>query len=143
MKAFRFTLFVAVLALLMPLTGVKASVAVPASASRTELMNKVNSKADVKTTKFQKSFVAKKVSKMIAKRLAKSKAGGNIDLADPVEKWMWFWIFGWGAGLLFYIIAAASVLTTGFGIFGLLGLLCTLFGTISLVIWIVKKFGGA
>ena len=79
------------------------------------------------------------------KRLSKfekffKKAG--IDLQDPVNKWMWFWIFGWGAAIVLSIIGAIAItsLSTGFGIWYLLASLCGLFGSVSLVIWIVKKF---
>ncbi len=69
---------------------------------------------------------------------------GGIDLQDPVKKWMWFWILGWGAAILLYIIASVVVVGTygtGFGIatlLSLLGTICGLFGTVSLVMWIVK-----
>jgi Flp pilus assembly protein TadB len=79
------------------------------------------------------------------KRLSKfekffKKAG--IDLQDPVNKWLWFAIFGWGAAVVLWIISAAVVTTTltGFGIWALLGTLCSLFGTVAFVIWLVKKF---
>lgn len=70
-----------------------------------------------------------------------SKSG--IDLQDPVNKWMWFWILGWGAGLVLSIIAAATISTGSIGSFGLIWGLATLaylFGTISLIVWLVKKF---
>ncbi len=70
-----------------------------------------------------------------------SKSG--IDLQDPVNKWMWFWILGWGAGLVLTIIAAATVASGSVGSFGLvygLASLAFLFGTISLIVWLVKKF---
>ena len=67
----------------------------------------------------------------------------GIDFQDPVNKWMWFWIFGWGAALVLSIVGAATVATGSVGSFGLIYLLaslCGLFGTISLVVWLVKKF---
>ena len=70
-----------------------------------------------------------------------SKSG--IDLQDPVNKWMWFWILGWGAGLVLTIIAAATVASGSLGGFGIvygLASLAFLFGTISLIVWLVKKF---
>src|SRR5688572_18358736 len=30
---------------------------------------------------------------------------GGLD--DPVDKWFWFWIIGWGAGIVLTVIAAA------------------------------------
>lgn len=72
----------------------------------------------------------------------------GVDFSDPVDKWMWFWIFGWGAGLLLTILAPILFVSTGSltglgaaGIIWLLASLAYLFGTVSLVIWLVKKFG--
>ena len=70
----------------------------------------------------------------------KKKYDAGIDFQDPVNKWMWFWIFGWGAGLLLSILGAATLFSGG-GILWILSYLCWLFGTVSLVIWLVKKFG--
>jgi hypothetical protein len=84
------------------------------------------------------------------KRMAKlerlfKKAG--VDFKDPVNKWMWFWIFGWGAAIVLSVIATAAAVggafSGGFGIWyalALIGWAAGLFGTISLVIWLVKKF---
>jgi hypothetical protein len=76
------------------------------------------------------------------------KRGADVDFSDPVDKWMWFWIFGWGAGILLTILApilfVSTASVTGLGAAGILWLLASLaylFGTVSLVIWLVKKFG--
>jgi hypothetical protein len=53
-----------------------------------------------------------------------------IDLKDPVNKWMWFWIFGWGASIVLLALPGVWILSS----------LAGLFGTVSLVIWLVKKF---
>jgi hypothetical protein len=54
-----------------------------------------------------------------------------IDFKDPVDKWLWFWIFGWGLGIVFLFIP----------VFGwILSSLFFLFGSISLIVWLVKKF---
>jgi hypothetical protein len=89
-----------------------------------------------------------KLEKKLNKRGKSLKALG-IDLSDPVDKWMWYWIFGWGGALVLYIIASAIATGgiysgTGFGIaalFATLGSLVGLFGTVALVIWLLKKFG--
>jgi hypothetical protein len=74
----------------------------------------------------------------------------GVDFKDPVKKWLWFAVLGWAAGLVLYIIAVATAVGTvstgtgaGLGISAILGILgwaCFLFGGISFVIWLVKKF---
>ncbi len=83
-----------------------------------------------------------RVDRFLAKRGLDRPAG--MDLQDPVKKWMWFWILGWGAAIVFYILASVLVVGTGGAGFGvatllsLLGSICGLFGTVSLIMWIVK-----
>ena len=92
------------------------------------------------------SFLSPKATKKQArleKRIAKMQkraAAQDIDFKDDTQKWMWFWIFGWVLALILPIV---GLLTGGLGgaavltaIAGLLGL----FGTVSLVIWLIKKF---
>jgi len=50
----------------------------------------------------------KRITKINAKRAAKGKP--QIDFSDPVDKWMWFWIFAWGGALVLSILAAACFL---------------------------------
>lgn len=87
------------------------------------------------------SWVKKKTVKLVNKVKA---IGG---LGDPVDKWFWFWVIGWGAAIVLSIIAAAVVVggafTGGFGIGAILYLiayLAGLFGSVSLIVWLVKKF---
>ncbi len=63
-----------------------------------------------------------------------------FSLDDPIGKWLVYACIGWGAGLLLYIIAAATLTTSGFGILYLLGSLLSLFGSVAFVVWLVKKF---
>ncbi|MEI6409051.1 MAG: hypothetical protein WCR52_06695 [Bacteroidota bacterium] len=88
------------------------------------LMAKIEKRMEKKMAKFQKR---------IAKKIAEGK---KIDFQTEPDKWMWFWIFGWGAGFLLYsfgyFIAAP---------FWWLGYLCMLAGTICLVVWLLKKSG--
>ena len=78
-----------------------------------------------------------RVEKFMNSKMGQRLLGG---LDDPVDKWFWYWIIGWGAAIVFSILAAAILTTTSFGIFGVLSLLFGLFGTISLVVWLVQKF---
>ena len=97
-------------------------------------------------TDLKKEF---KREKRFARFLDLAKKAG-VDFKDSTQKWMWFWIFSWAAGLVLYIVAVAVVVgsaTTGsvgglgaIGILGLLAWLLWLFGLVSLVIWLVKKF---
>ena len=99
-------------------------------------------------TKQQERQVAKMEKRMerYEKRLAKrGQSMDDVDFSDPVKKWMWFWIFGWAGGLILSVVAgvvAVGTLTAGgLGIAGILWLLASLawlFGTVSLVVWLVK-----
>ena len=90
--------------------------------------------------------LSKKATKKLArleKRVAKMQkkaAAQDIDFSDDTQKWMWFWIFGWALAIILPIIGVAIGGLGGFGILSVLGLLLGLFGTVSLVIWLVKKF---
>lgn len=106
--------------------------------TRTEA--KAIQKAEKKQVRTQKRIAV--VQKYLAKNMAKK----AIDFKDPVNKWLWFGVFGWGAGLVLWIIAASVVSGGGFlggGFIGVLASLAWLFGTVSFVIWLVKKFGDA
>ncbi len=86
--------------------------------------------------------------KRMEKRLKKMQKKG-IDFSDPIDKWLWFAILGWGASLVLYIVARALLGATfytgaGFGLYSILSLLAFLLGlfsAVSLVIWLIKKFG--
>jgi len=63
---------------------------------------------------------------------------GGLD--DPIDKWFWYWVIGWGAGILFSIIASAVITGGGFGILWLVAYLCYLGGSVALILWLVNKF---
>jgi hypothetical protein len=69
-------------------------------------------------------------SKVINKKMAKSqnKALGGLD--DPIDKWFWFAIIGWGAAILLTFSISTWYLSSLFW----------LAGTVCAVLWIVKKF---
>ena len=58
-------------------------------------------------------------------------------------KWMWIWLGGWFLGILVYLLAiviANSTPTVGrSNLLQIIGLSIFLLGTISLVIWLIKK----
>jgi len=115
--------------------------AAPVLDENTELNEKVipqeMTKKELRQQKKIKKF-QKKLQKMQDK-------GQGVDFSDPVNKWMWFWIFGWGLALLLSILVPIIFLSGGTGIGGAVGLaaaigLIGLFGTVSLIIWLIKKF---
>jgi Flp pilus assembly protein TadB len=86
------------------------------------------------------SWVKKKVVKLF------QNFGLIEGMDDPVDKWFWFWIIGWAGGLVLYIIAVAvgigTLFSGGFGfaaILALLAYLAWLFGSVSLVVWLIKS----
>jgi hypothetical protein len=90
------------------------------------------------------SWFATTINKKMSK--SKNKALGGLD--DPVDKFFWYWLIGWGAGLLLTIIASAiavgGAFSGGFGVawvLFLLGWLAWIGGTVMGIIWLVKKLG--
>lgn len=91
--------------------------------------------------KAEKTLSKKELKKQerLEKRLAKAEkkaAASDVDFEDPVDKWMWFWIFGWGANLALSVVS----IIIGIPLLGTLGYLAGVFGTVSLIIWLIKKF---
>ncbi len=85
-----------------------------------------------------------KLQKKLAK-LEKKMADGPFD--DDVKKWRNFWLMGWGIGILLLIIgtvtAVGGAFSGGFGIGAvlyILGGLVFTFGSISLIVWLIKQF---
>lgn len=97
---------------------------------------------------FQKKKAQAKGLGLMVKASWKMMKAGKIDLKDDVEKWKWFWILGWAAAVVLYILAIifgiGSVVSgtgSGFGLanlFSWLGYACGIFGTISLIMYLVK-----
>lgn len=80
-----------------------------------------------------------KLEKRIEKRIKKLEVKADkaeVDFDDPVEKWMWFWIFSWGLGLA-ALLVAQIVLD---GLFGFIAGALFIFGFVALVLWLVKTF---
>lgn len=98
----------------------------------------VDSKMTNKIEKRLEKLMAK-IEKKVAKR--KTKAGqSDIDFEDDTDKWMWFWIFGWAIGIALTTLAGLAFTGIVGTLFGTLGALIITFGTVSLIIWLVKEF---
>jgi hypothetical protein len=82
-------------------------------------------------TQFEKKF-----NKLYQRQKSGHHSISNIH--DPVDKWFWVWVLGWGAGILITIISGASIAS---GFLGILWLSLFMIGSIALVIWLIKKFG--
>ena len=86
--------------------------------------------------------VNRKLSKLEHKlQKRKKKRKSAIDLRDPVEKWKWYWILGWGAAIALVVTAAVLGLVTTGVLYRLLIITASLagiFGTISLVMWLIR-----
>lgn len=101
-------------------------------------------KATTKELKRQ-ARLEKRMAKFEKKLAKKGMTMEDVDFSDPVQKWLWFALFGWGAGVVLSILAYVfvfSLTTTGFGlagIFWLLASLCYAFGSISFIVWLIKK----
>jgi hypothetical protein len=123
------------LALIFSYTAVSATNAVPAKEIRRELVKKVlNQQSDVLIDKMTDAKVMKKVAK-VAKFFGKKSGGDKIDFQTEPDRWMWFWLAGWAAGLLLGIFAVFVPAIW------YISSLCWLAGTIFLIIWILKKTG--
>lgn len=96
---------------------------------------KVLKKEEKKLVRMERRM--ERVEKFMQSKLGQKLLGG---LDDPVDKFFWFWIIGWGAGIILTVIAAAALTTGTFGVLWLLAYLAWLAGSISLIIWLVKKF---
>lgn len=86
------------------------------------------------------------VMKILERKMAKSKKDiGGID--DPVDKWFWYWLLGWGGALVISILfwslagSGAGFYSGTWLIFGLLSTLLWIGGTVALIIWLINKFG--
>ncbi len=121
----------------LPINGVEKKISLVESKTLTKTEAKAIQKLEKKEARNQKRLGM--LQKMMVKKMHKN----AVDFKDPVNKWLWFGIFGWGAGLLLSILSWSVVTAGGFGVLWLLASLAYLFGTVSFVIWLVKKFGDA
>ena len=90
--------------------------------------------SDKQTKRMQK--LEKRLEKRIKKMEAKADKA-DVDFDDPVDKWMWFWIFSWGLALAAGFVSLFALS----GLFGFISAAFAVFGFIALVLWLVKRFG--
>jgi len=109
--------------------------AVRSAANPADVAVNAEAKKSAKLTKKLEKFKRKYQRKANKKNL--NNDDSVIDFDDPVDKWMWFWIFGWGGGLVLSILAGV----TKIGALFFVASAAYLFGTVALILWIVKKFG--
>ncbi|MEP6647607.1 MAG: hypothetical protein ABJC12_11020 [Saprospiraceae bacterium] len=75
----------------------------------------------------------------IMHRLSTKKSRHSKGLfSDPVNKWFWIWLVTWGFGALVLVVSSGGVASPAIGI---IWLLAFAIGSISLIIWLLKKFG--
>lgn len=135
------TLLTLVLCLVFTQSAMAVKTPAKSADVKTEVVEKEMTKKESRELKKQERK-AERLQKRIAKfqkKMEKRKARGG----DDTKKWMKFWLLGWGLGLLLPIVGLLIGTSGGFGIAGvliLLGSLAWLFGTISLIVWLVKKF---
>lgn len=125
------------LACLLLVSNVSYATTTTLTGEKVEATTTLSKKELKKQERLQKRMA--KIDKKIAKKMENAE---DIDFSDPTEKWMWFWIFGWALAIILPIIGIALVSTGGSLtiLFTLLAAICGVFGTASLVIWLIKKF---
>lgn len=104
----------------------EASVAVSKQEMRTGMAEKMR---DNPNSVFKNNKKVSKRMNRIAKRIERKmlKHGMDVDFNDPVDKWLWFGLFGLGIAILM------SFFDLGIG--GLIAFLAI----VCLVIWVVKR----
>lgn len=119
------------------------SAAVMADGKNAQLVEVATTNSQAMTMSAIKEIKKEQRMEQRIERIQKKLEKYGVDFSDPVNKWMWYWIFAWGAAIVVSILAWGILSSTvsGFGILGLLSSLLWLAGTVSLVIWLVKKFG--
>jgi len=128
MKNLRIVTFLAFVALLIGAQHVEAAAVIKPVPETTATT--ASTKVDKQTKKQLKR--QERFEKRMAKFQAKMEKKG-VDFSDPVDKWLWFAIFGWGAAIVLTILSYAIA------IFALLSWLAWSFGGVSFIVWLIKK----
>jgi hypothetical protein len=96
----------------------------------------IDSKLRKKTLREQRRL------RQLEERIAKK--GMDVDFSDPVRKWLWFAIFGWGLGLailatILLLIFFGSAVIMSYGLALLIaGRISIFLGSVCFIIWVVK-----
>jgi hypothetical protein len=130
--------FAWVLALLLPLSTLKANSGTPANAQdkRTVLVERLLSQQDISSSEQLYESKALKRAGKVAKKLGFAKGKDKVDFQSDPDRWLWFWLFGWGLAL---IISILSVFT--FGPLWYLSSLLWAAGSVCAIIFLLKKTG--
>jgi hypothetical protein len=130
--------FALVLALLFPLSTLKANSGTPANEQdkRTVLVERLLGQQDISSSEQLYESKALKKAGKVAKKLGFAKGKDKVDFKSDPDRWMWFWIFGWGAGLVLWIIGWSILWPISY-----LGSLCWAAGSICAIIFLLKKTG--
>ena len=103
MKNFKFLTLLSALVLLVSVQNASAVVYVqPADAAVAAEATEMD-KATKKELKRQ-ARLEKRIAKFEKKLAKKGMTMEDVDFSDPVQKWLWFALFGWGAGVVLCIL---------------------------------------
>lgn len=135
MKMFKLFLALLLVAAFMPLNPALASREVSAKEARQMMLKKALGHQTAANGVV--SAEKHRLTTVKAARLMFGKKASGVDFNDPVDKWLWFWIFAWGIALVLQVLAWGI---SGWGV-GWLSYLFWVAGTVCAVVWILKKFG--
>lgn len=111
--------------------GLISSFELPPPAANSKQSLKELQREEKRLLRFEKRIVQFQ-QRMTARQ--ESRIGG---IGDSTDRWFWFWIIGWGAGLLLTIISGGTLTT---GVLGIFWMLSFAFGSVSLILWLLKRF---
>lgn len=129
-----YALLIGVICFFTPINAIQASNAVTPAEAKAAFLQKASAQMNVGSVSNRNAKSARlerMLNRVERKWRKKMDAGLEVDFSDPVNKWLWFGLFGLGAALVL-------------GIFSLgLGGLVAFLAVVCLVIWLVKQSGAA
>lgn len=117
----KFTLIALLAAFVFSFAGTSLQAAVQIPSKETKKESKWEQRLEKKMAKF-------------TEKMEKMNQNQAIDFSDPVDKWLWYAIFGWIGAIVFYSLGYFA-----FGFFWWIGYLLAAFASIAFLIWILKK----